>query len=74
MNQDKILTSCEDVKTEDILKAAMVNATVRIEKSTSKRERADLRQFIIDCAKVLEPFRLHDNYQEFLQENKQQQH
>lgn len=74
MNQDKILTSCEDVKSEDILKAALINAIIRIEKSTSKRERADLRQFIIECAKVLESFRLHDNYQEFLQENMQQQH
>lgn len=40
---DKILVQCSDFDTTAILKAAMVNATVRLERCSSRRERQELR-------------------------------
>ena len=51
---NKILVQCSDFDTTAILKAAMVNATVRLERCSSRRERQELRRFILDCAREVE--------------------
>ena len=51
---NKILVQCSDFDTVAILKAAMVNALARLERCGSRRERQELRQFVLDCAKKIE--------------------
>lgn len=51
---DKILVQCSDFDTVAILKAAIVNATARLERCSSRRERQELRRFILDCAREIE--------------------
>lgn len=51
---NKILIQCSDFDTVAILKAAMVNALARLERCGSRRERQELRQFVLDCAKKIE--------------------
>lgn len=50
---NKILVQCSDLDTTAILKAAMVNAIARLERCGSRRERQELRHFILDCAGIL---------------------
>lgn len=50
---DKILVQCSDFDTTAILKAAMVNAVAHLERCSSRRERQELRHFILDCAGIL---------------------
>ncbi len=45
--------SVERGEADGILKAAMVNAVTRIEKGAGRKERSDLRRFILECAKIL---------------------
>ena len=47
---DKILVQCSNFDTVAILKAAMVNAIAHLEHCSSRRERQELRRFILDCA------------------------
>lgn len=51
---NKILVQCSDFDTTAILKAAMVNAIARLERCGSRKERQELRRFILDCASEIE--------------------
>lgn len=73
MMENHILIDCNDMKTEEILKAAMVNAVTRISKGAGRKERSDLLKFIIECAKAIESFQKQKKNQEIFQENMQQQ-
>lgn len=73
MMEKHILIDCIDMKTDEILKAAMVNAITRIEKGAGRKERSDLLKFIIECAKTLESFQKQKKNQEIFQENMQKQ-
>ena len=48
-----ILINCNEMQVDGILKAAMVNAVTCIEKGAGRKERSDLRRFILECAKIL---------------------
>lgn len=47
---DEFLVQCSNFDTVVILKAAMVNAIAHLEHCSSRRERQELRRFILDCA------------------------
>ena len=51
--ENGILINCNEMQVDGILKAAMVNAVTRIEKGAGRKERSDLRRFILECAKIL---------------------
>ncbi len=65
----KVLVNCNDMKVDGILKAAMVNAITRIEKGAGRKEKSDLRKFILECAKILESFPPKELSPETFQEN-----
>lgn len=67
-----ILINCNEMQVDEILKAAMVNAVTRIEKGAGRKERSDLRRFILECAKILESFQRQKKNPEIFQENMQQ--
>lgn len=71
---NEVLINCNDMKVDGILKAAMINAVTRIEKGTSRKEKSDLRKFILECAKILESFPSQEPNPETFQDNTQKQH
>lgn len=51
---DKFLVQCADLETAAILKAAMINASIQVERCCSRKERQEIRRFILDCAREIE--------------------
>lgn len=66
---NSILIDCGEMHVDGILKAAMINAITRIEKGAGRKERSDLRRFILECAKILEFSQIQNKNPETFQEN-----
>lgn len=67
------LVDCSEFEIDGILKAAIVNAVTRIEKGVSRKERSELRKFILECARILESFQKQEKNPETFLGNMQQQ-
>lgn len=68
---DKILIQCVGYEATTILKVAMVNAIVQAEHCCSRRERREIRQFILECAAILSKSSEHSLNQDSAPENSQ---
>lgn len=72
--KEKLLINCNEYPVDGILKSAMVNAVFGIEKSASRREKENLRKFILECAKLLVTFPPQEVNREISQENMHKLH
>lgn len=70
---DKFLVQCAGLETTAILKMAMINASIQVERCCSRKERQEIRQFILGCAEILSKSSTHSLNQDSVPENNRQE-